>query len=291
MPIARLAGAYVEQRWSRAAWLGRRVAVFSLILLVVALASHRFGYLATTPFFWVLAVVVCLALLALIAAAAAFQRVWYSGYRGGGDMAVAVLISAVVLAPFVLTAWWAFATAPLSDISSDLDDPPSLLAATVFRTTDMNPIVAPDAARRQTQMRAYPAITGRRYAVTFDQLSKAVEALIKERGWELTSPLPDGSEMEFTFEAIARVPVLALPSDVAVRVTDEGNATYVDMRSVSRYGPRDLGLNAALIDSFLVELDARAATLAGVAPLEGGEAEPETLEPPDQAPIPTPLER
>ena len=67
--------------------------------------------------------------------------------------------------------------------------------------------------------------------------------------------------------------VLALPVDVAMRVTDEGTSTYVDMRSASRYGSHDLGDNAARIAAFLAELDAEVSALAGVLPPEPAEGE------------------
>ncbi|WP_099865170.1 DUF1499 domain-containing protein [Pararhizobium haloflavum] len=60
----------------------------------------------------------------------------------------------------------------------------------------------------------------------------------------------------------ASSPLLGLKSDVVIRLIEEEETTFVDMRSVSRYGDHDLGLNAWLIQRFLRELDAQ---LLGVA--------------------------
>lgn len=57
------------------------------------------------------------------------------------------------------------------------------------------------------------------------------------------------------FAAIAHSPFLGLKSDVVIRLLDEGETTYVDMRSLSRYGKRDMGLNAAFITEFLSALE------------------------------------
>lgn len=266
MPVARISG-YVEERWSSAAWWSRRVAVFAAFVGAIAIATHRFGLIETIPFFWVLALVAALAGCALLLAAAGFQRVWHAGDRGGADLTIGLIVATLLLVPYALAAWWAFSHPALSDISTDLDDPPGLAAAATFRTAGMNAITLPTAEDRALQTKAYPELTGRRYAVSFEQMTAEVEAQMQGRGWRIVSPLPaDG--VETTIEALASLPVLAVDYDVAVRITDEGNAIYVDMRSASRYGNRDMGLNAGRINDFLTELDARANALAAPAPPE-----------------------
>lgn len=256
--------AYVEDRWSRSSWWSRRVAVFSLLLLLVAVAVHWFGLIDTEAFLSVLLVVLGIALFALLLAAAGFQRVWYSGDRGGGDLTFGILIAAIVLSPFAVGAYRAVAYPPLVDVSTDFDDPPRMPVAMALRGPGMNAIVPPDATQKALQTKAYPDVTGRRYGVSVEQIAAAIEMLLQQRGWEVVTPEPTADTIEFSFEAVAQLPILALPYDIALRITDEGNATYVDMRSSARYGPRDLGVNAALILSFLKELDQQAAALAGV---------------------------
>ncbi|EJF92872.1 hypothetical protein ME9_01487 [Bartonella taylorii 8TBB] len=46
-----------------------------------------------------------------------------------------------------------------------------------------------------------------------------------------------------------------------IRLTNEGDTTFVDMRSASRYMPRDLGTNAAFIIDFMDVLDTEIASL------------------------------
>jgi hypothetical protein len=89
---------------------------------------------------------------------------------------------------------------------------------------------------------------------------------MEARGWATVAPTSNADDVEFVLDTVARLPVLAVPYDVAIRLTDEGNATYVDMRSATRFGKNDLGVDAWLIDGFLAELDKQAGTLAGVAP-------------------------
>jgi uncharacterized protein (DUF1499 family) len=67
-----------------------------------------------------------------------------------------------------------------------------------------------------------------------------------------------------TFEAVAYSVLLAIPYDVVIRIVDEQESTYVDMRSASRYGLHDFGENARRIATFLAALDAEASVQAGV---------------------------
>ena len=48
---------------------------------------------------------------------------------------------------------------------------------------------------------------------------------------------------------------LSIRIDKAGVFLDEGETTYVDIRSLSRYGKRDLGQNAAFITEFLGSLE------------------------------------
>lgn len=287
MRIARaLDPGWAQRRSSAASW-SRRAATFGVVLGLVAVAAHRFRLIETLPFFWIAGLVLCLALAALLLAASAFPHIWYRGDRGGRNMTAGALVGLLLLAPFGLAAWRAYAFPALTDISTDLDDPPAMTALAAFRPDGANPIRSPTAENIILQQRTYPDITGRRYPIAFEQALAAVDSLLGRRGWEVISPLPDGTEPEFTFEALARSPILGLPYDVAVRVTDEGNGVYVDMRSAARYGDRDLGADAALIAAFLADLDVDAGTLSGVT-TPGGDDNPADELPTEDAPIPTP---
>lgn len=51
--------------------------------------------------------------------------------------------------------------------------------------------------------------------------------------------------------------------DVLIRLREEAETTFVDMRVASRYGPHDLGLGAAFANQFLHALDAELLGIAG----------------------------
>ncbi|MBE7183585.1 MAG: DUF1499 domain-containing protein [Methylobacterium mesophilicum] len=240
---------------SATAGLARRMAWFAGLLFVVSGAAHRFGLLTTEAFATVLAVVAGVAGAALLLALFAWRRVWVKGFRGAGDVAHALIVSLLVLLPFGWAGAEAMTHPMLSDIATDLDDPPALASR--------EPL--PEAAKTE-QAQAYPEVVGHRYPLPVERLSELVRTMMEERGWV---PVEQADATDgITLRAPARTLVLGFTSDVVIRITDEGETSYVDMRSRSRFGRTDLGDNAARIAGFLADLDTRAASVTAVPTVE-----------------------
>ena len=264
---------YTERRVSKSAAWSRRLAAFSAMLLVISAAAHRFGYLQTVDFIPVLGVVVVLAVAALLLAARAFYRLWHYSDRGGRNLIVGASIALVVLTPFGLVLYRALTQPMLHDVSTDVEDPPVLRFAAGSRTPDMNPVASYTEEERRLQLAEYPQVTGRRYDLGIDRVVTAISKIVEDRGWRIVSPWTTSPEGDASLEALVTTPILGFRVDVAIRVTNEGRSTYVDMRSASRYGVHDLGDNAARIKAFLADLDTEISSLAGLAPVEPPETE------------------
>lgn len=118
-----------------------------------------------------------------------------------------------------------------------------------------------------------PRLRGRTYGIPFDDVWRAALSIVEgHRNWHLVSA--DDEVGHIVAEAMT--PLIGLVSDVEIDVgLDEDAQTRVDMRSRSRKGRGDLGMNARRIASFCRSLDT---TLAQVTPREfrtgGGPAEP-----------------
>jgi hypothetical protein len=193
----------------------------------------------------------------------AFGRVWSHGDLGGADMARGVLVATLVLLPFLWGGYLAATLPATVDVSTDPESPPSMPLAAAARKPPMNALTDAGAAAA----RVFPAATGRRYTSAMETVTDAARIVMLASGWRLRQNLQPPGLDEVTFEAEARSPVLGMPVDVAVRISDEGESVYVDMRSASRYGPHDLGDNAARIAAFMAQLDAEVESrLAGPAP-------------------------
>ena len=279
-----------ERRSSLARW-SRRLAVFSAVLLAVSAISHRSGMIETVALFWLIGLVAGLALLGMGLACQSFVEIWRDARRGFGDAAFGVVLAACVLSPYAFSTYRFFAYPMLNDVSTDWINPPQLLAAQALRHPVMNEIQHPEPESISAQEAYFPDVTGRRYDLTANRLLAIVGELIAARGWTVaklgapTPHLPDdelAEQSEQTVDVVAYSPILALASDVSIRIVDEDTSSYVDVRSASRYGRHDLGQNARLIASLLNDLDAEVAAQRG-APPESGESDPV-----EEIPIPTP---
>lgn len=240
----------------------RRIALFAALLFIVGAVAHRSGLLETPPFLSLMVLIAVLAIFALLCAAWGFSRLWRFGDRGGRASAWGVLVALIVLTPFL---WAALkvATKPfLAGVSTDTAAPPDFSAALQARDAAMNPIAPISEAEASLQEEHYLDVSGRRYETSPDQVVQAIETLIEARGWTVLARRGASElSLQTTIEALARTPLLGFPSDVAIRITDEGSATFVDMRSISRYGRHDLGANASRITAFMADLDAAMMTL------------------------------
>lgn len=246
-----------ERRVAPIAEWARRVAGFSLVLFVVAGVGHRYGLIETVGYFWILGLAGALALLGLGLAAGGFARLWEHGEKAGRASLAAALLSAIVLAPYAAGAWFALRLPALTDVSTDLVEPPQFVLTRRARTAPMNPIspITPEAA--ELQMRHYPDLSGRRYDASMDRVLSAVAAVVAARGWTPRRRLPTEVEAsELSIEVEAPTFLLRFPTDAVLRLTDEGESTFVDMRMSTRYGRHDFGDNARRIRSFMADLDA-----------------------------------
>jgi uncharacterized protein (DUF1499 family) len=101
----------------------------------------------------------------------------------------------------------------------------------------------------------YPDIQPQRFNQPFDRVFEAATSAAQAMGWE-TRETDRGQGI---IEAIAPPPLklLRLKDDVTVTVTREGDATVVNVRSISHLGKGDLGTNARRIRAFQAELAKR----------------------------------
>lgn len=246
------------RRVSPAAQWARTLSSFALVLACTAAVGHRYGMVETPAFFWVLALVAAIAILSLLCAVVGFRHLWTHGDKAGKASFAATLMGTIVLIPFVLAGYLAYTTPPLHDVSTDLVDPPPLRRAALERTSQMNAVTPYSAEMVAVQREAYPDVTGRRLDASMERAVAAVQAVVASHGWRARTPWPTefetGSEIILELEAPSYV--LRLPADAALRLTDEDESIFVDLRLNSRYGRYDLGENARRIRRFMNDVDA-----------------------------------
>ena len=299
---ARLSGHYIRKRLRTPDW-ARWIASFSGLLLVAAILVYRLGGIDFEALKTLFLVVIGLVVLALLIAMAALARVWRRGYEGGGQAIAAFFIALLVAAPFLLAGLMAFrypqvATAETAGmLAADIVGGSTLTEALADGTTTSVGDTAATINGRRFQARAAQVYTQARkifdvegWAIT-DVATSAPEEEVPETGdlgvsGTIAIPLPtarasvevaaaedplDRSDSgSYTVKAVARGPILALSSDVTLHIVEDGNETFVDMRSTSRDVAWDLGQNRRFIEDFLTRLDEAMAGVAAMVPAETG---------------------
>jgi len=245
-----------EEPVSRAALWSRRLAWFALAVLLLSVLAFRMG----EPSVEGLAPIVGaygFVILALLLALAAFARIWQAGHRGVGMASTAFLLSLLLLAP-ALYAGFKFVTLPaLSDVSTDIDDPPGFSRSRVAldaRKGRVPPDVPAEQrrAQRQAYPKAVPIVLEVPAEMAFDIARRAAVGV----GWQvLESSRPGGRSGAGRIEAVARSRILRISEDIAIRVRPRADGSRIDIRSASRIGSHDLGDNAARIAAFMAEVD------------------------------------
>jgi Protein of unknown function (DUF1499) len=252
---------YVREKSAAATW-SLRPAVFAPVLAIVATIAHRTGSLGTQSFLLVLMAAFATALAAFCLSLLGFSDLWRSSAIGGRRSALAMALSLPVLAPAVMAGYLSQVTAPLSDISTDTQDPPHFVQPlTPIPGGNTNEPPRLDGA---IQDKFYPDLAGRRYPLSADSIIADVMTVIDDKGWQLKAPTAqsDGNA-DWVIEANVKSAIFGFVDDIVIRVTDEGEAAYVDMRSASRYGRSDLGANARRIADFMNDLDLKVQAAAG----------------------------
>ncbi|WP_346894980.1 DUF1499 domain-containing protein [uncultured Roseibium sp.] len=167
---------------------------------------------------------------------------------GGGRRGLIIsLLGLVLSAPLLgMTARFddaAQAYPPINDISTDTENPP------VF--WDMpSPIDYPGGATAELQQAAYPDLVPLTLATSLEKTYAHALDIVKGRGWEIVADAPD----EGRIEAVASSMIFGFKDEIAIRIQEDDNGSLVDMRSRSRVGQIDRGVNAKRIRAFLKDL-------------------------------------
>lgn len=283
-----------------AAW-SRRLGLFALALAATAFLLQRVEVITLANAVAVILLAAVLAIFAAALALIGFAMLWLIGAKGGRASFWGFIMAVVVLAPVGFGALRYFTLPAIHDISTDTIDPPDWLETPPVEASWLPRSETTDTAVRSAQFQAYPRLTGRRYGGAIDRVLEALSALTRERKWTLVAtdgadflipdqeppgagPAPDQGEaaipvpqprpdtgtgvtsvsapvvrLQFTHRSL----ILGLRQDILVRLVEEEETTFVDVRAATRTGQHDLGLNARLVQDFLHDLDVALLGIAG----------------------------
>lgn len=176
-----------ERPVSHAAHWARRLALFSCLLFVSVVLSHRFGPLTTPHFLALAGSAAVVAGLAVLLAAVGLARLWMVGARGGKAALTALLFSLLPLGVSGAAAYAYFYRPALYDVTTDTLAPPPWLSQPSAQQ-DWLPRVGMVTARdREVQLEAYPALSGRRYEGALDRVYQGARKVATAYGITITS--------------------------------------------------------------------------------------------------------
>ncbi len=138
----------------------------------------------------------------------------------------------------------------IHDITTDTANPPAFVAITAdVRGPNTNPITY-DPAIAPQQQAAYPKVKPLDIARPPAEAFELAVGAAMQQGWTIV----DKDAAQGRIEATDTVPWWGFKDDVVIRLTPEGTGTRIDVRSKSRVGEGDLGVNAKRITDYLARI-------------------------------------
>lgn len=150
----------------------------------------------------------------------------------------------------------------IHDATTDLDDIPQFGVLSV-RADNLEDIpddgradlaaLDPESRWKAIHREAYGDLRGLRLGVSPAEAMRRAEAVVRARGWQVARV----DRQAGIVEATATTLFFRFKDDVVVRVRPDParrGGSIVDMRSISRVGGSDIGVNAARIREFLADL-------------------------------------
>ncbi|MEQ1768784.1 MAG: DUF1499 domain-containing protein [Devosia sp.] len=234
-------------RTSKWAVWSRRIGALALPLAIIPVFLHRSHYIPSETFVVIEAVALALAAMAAFAGLVAIVRLWFTGDRGWGRAVFGFLFGAICLAPAAWLAFEAIRLPATPDVSTDFNNPPSLVSFVPARFLS--------ADERTRIEEAFPNARSRTYPIAVADMYPIVENLMISRGWDIrTRTLPVNAFDAGQINAIATT-LLGWRQEVVLRITGSADGSTIAMRSASLSDFHDFAENGHRVEAFLLELD------------------------------------
>ena len=257
-----MAEALRRRKWTR------QLSLAALLLTLGAIAASIIGAIGSGQGAWHFRIGFTILQYSLFAAAVGIILALVAlilGRRGGhGRLRLVNILAIVAGLAFLLYLGSLIATArsvpAIHDITTNLDDVPKFYRL-VVREDNLRSI--PDLGRpqlaalpprerwKEVHRQSYGDLRTVRLPWNVAETVRRAEALARERGWEVVTSDPQLGIVE----AVDTSLFFRFKDNVLVRVRQApAGGSLVDMRSISRVGGSDVGVNAKRVRSFLADL-------------------------------------
>lgn len=170
--------------------------------------------------------------------------------RGRWRAALGVIVGAAVVAVPATYMFKARNVPPIHDITTDVENPPAFSAIVPIRRGAPNPVEYGGAVIAEQQRKAYPDVQPIVLDAPPDRAFERALDAARDMGWEIV----DANPAQGRIEATATTWWFGFRDDVVVRVSAVEGGSRIDVRSLSRVGRSDVGVNAARIRTYLSRL-------------------------------------
>jgi hypothetical protein len=122
-----------DEPYSKLAIWSRRLALFSVVAVLIAIVIVRGGLIEALPGMATLGGALVFAAFAILLALGSFVTIWRQGLRGLGYAVTAIFIGGALLAYPAYLGYKAYKLPPIYDITTDVLDPPAFDAVRRLR--------------------------------------------------------------------------------------------------------------------------------------------------------------
>ncbi len=221
----------------------------SLILGILGILMPILGALGTRAGLWPFAIGVfsvpgglLLAVIGLALGIIALLRVRKRGARlvlpahgAALSLLVGLYLGSIMTSAFIVP--------PIHNVSTDIEDPPKFTAAHALRGEGANSLEYDSGRLGPLQRESYPEVQPLVMEISGAEMYELARRALLDMGMELTREDPQAGEIE----AVASTFWFEFKDDIVVRLSEAKNGTRMDVRSVSRAGIGDSGVNAERI--------------------------------------------
>lgn len=169
--------------------------------------------------------------------------------KRGLNLAISgIVVGLIATGTFLYFYMLAVNNPPIHDITTDFNNPPQFQELIRVRKNYPNPsdYGGPEIARQQKNW--FPEIGPLELQVDQQKAyDYALQAARNMSWWKIQATHPD----EHMIEATSTIPWFGFKDDIVIRVTNTSGKSRIDVRSVSRIGKGDLGMNARRIKDYL----------------------------------------
>ncbi len=249
-------------RTSRLAWVALALSVGGLVLALAGGIGNGAGSWSFT----IALLMLVIGFLAAIGGGVTAIIAFVLGRRRGlanGRATLAALAVSIIFCGFVGNQITTAMSVPLMhDVTTDLADVPQFTALTVRADNLTNVPDGGDAALKgmlpqarwaAIHRKGYPDLQPLHLPLDTAQAMARATALVQQRGWTIATVDAASGRIEATATSF----FFRFKDDVVIRVRPDlspAGGAIVDMRSISRVGESDIGVNARRIREFLRDL-------------------------------------